>query len=175
MQYTVFAAQSGVRAAYVDEDGECRYAPIIGWILDELEGQRLFRAIVHDGEIPTEATILEDSQCLARLVFNGENLNGSEIDHYTKRVREEQRRESEFDEKSRAMRKQIGAALLAAHPAALSKAELLAGGVADIDGMLLPLLGLLKNNRLINEGHSGMFTLTERGLAQAKASTEKAA
>jgi hypothetical protein len=88
-------------------------------------------------------------------------------------VRDELRRDEEFAEKSRAVRRQIGKALLAVHPAALSKAELLAGGIADTDKILLPMLGLLKNGGLIEELSAGKYRLTERGVEQAKAIAQK--
>jgi hypothetical protein len=175
MQYTVFAAQSGVRAPYVDEDGECRYAPIIGWLLDELEtGEKGFKAIVHDGEIPSESIILQDSQYLAGLCFDGERLSSEEIAHYTKRVRRELEREAEFQEKSHAMRKQIAAILFASHPEPRSKAELLESGIVYGDKILLPILGVLKKGGLIEELSGGKYRLTERGVEQAKASAGKA-
>jgi hypothetical protein len=59
------------------------------------------------------------------------------------------------------------------HPAALSKAELLAGGIADTDKILLPMLGLLKNGGLIEELSAGKYRLTERGVEQAKAIAQK--
>jgi hypothetical protein len=174
MERNAVAANPGTRAAFVDENGgHTTYNNVVAWVQDEIE-TGVFHPVVIDRDFPAEASVLEDSICFVRICFDGENLNGGEIDQHAKKVRDELRRDAEFDERSPAIRKQIGTALLAAYPAALSKAELLARGVADIDGMLLPLLGLLKNNRLINEGHAGMFALTEKGLKQAKASAEKA-
>jgi hypothetical protein len=167
MERNAVAANPGTRVAFVDENGHTTYNNVALWMQDEIE-TRVYRPVVIDHDFPAEASVLEESICFVRICFDGENLNGGEIDQHAKRVRDELRRDAEFSERSRAIRKQIGAALLAVHPATLSKKELIERGIVDTDGILLPLLNLLKTAGLVEESHGGKYGLTERGVAQAK-------
>ena len=102
---------------------------------------------------------------------HGDCGDGVRIDQHAKRVRDELRRDAEFTERSRAMRKQIAAILLASHPEPCSKSELIEGGIVDEHKILLPMLVSLKASGLIEESHGGKYGLTARGVvaAQAKA------
>jgi hypothetical protein len=175
MHQTVIQAAPGTRAGFTDENNQVWYETIVAWVQTELEsGEIVFRPVAIE-DFQAEAAVLEDSTCFVRVCFDRENLNGAEINEHAKSVHAELRREEEFSERSRAVRKQIGAALLAAHPAALSKEELLAGGVTDADKILLPTLRSLKAAGLVEESHRSKYGLTAKGLTQAKASAEKAA
>jgi hypothetical protein len=166
-------AGAGTRAGFVDEDGNAWYCQVVGWIQNELEtGEVVFRPIACDREFTFEAAPLEDSRCLVRICFDGENLNGAEIDNHAKSLQAELKRDAEFSERERVVRRQVGKALLASHPAPLSKSELIAGGIVDEGKMLPPILGVLKNGGLIEELPAGKYCLTARGVEQAKASAD---
>src|SRR5580700_3346307 len=175
MERNAVAAQPGTRAAYVSESEEIWYLPVIGWVQGEAygDGELPFNPIVYDPNFPSEASCMgeltSDNKCFVRIFFNNEELDKETVRRHARSVREELKRDAEFDERSRAIRKQIGAALLASHPEPLSKSELIAGGIVDGEKILLPILGLLKNSRLVDEMPAGKYRLTERGVEQAKA------
>jgi hypothetical protein len=172
VKHDFVTAAPGTRAGFTDESNQVWYATIVGWIQNELEtGEIVFRPVAIDRDFQAEATVLEDSMCFVRVLFNNENLGAEEIAEHAKSVQAELRRDAEFQEKSRAMRKQIGAALLAAHPEPRSKSELIDGGIVDDDKILLSILDSLKGGGLVEKFHGGKYGLTARGVvaAQAKA------
>jgi hypothetical protein len=178
MQHNLIAAAPGTRAAYVSESEEIWYLPVIGWVQGEAyeNGCELaFNPIVYDPNFPSEASCMgeltRDSKCFVRIFFNNEELDKEAVRRHAASLRQELERDAELAEKSRVVRRQIGKILLASYPEPLSKPELIERGVTSTDGILAPLLQILKVGGLIEES-TGAYRLTERGVVQAKAAAD---
>jgi hypothetical protein len=172
-QNLIIPAAPKTKAAFVDENSTVTYLPIIAWFQHTYEtGETVLKPFLYDSNYPSECFPLEESRCFTRILFEGEELDETEISEHAEAVRAEAQRDKEFMEESRAMRKQIVAALLAAHPAPLSKQEFPERGITVADGSLGPLLRSLRVFGLTEECAGG-YCLTPRGVAQAKAAAEK--
>jgi hypothetical protein len=172
-QNLIIPATPKTKAAFVDENSAVKYLPVVAWVQHTYDtGETVLKAFLYDPSYPSECFPLEESRCFTRILFEGEELDETEISEHAEAVRAEVQRDKEFMEQSRAVRKQIVAALLAAHPTYLSKAELMER-VTDEHGIFTPLIRVLKLSEVIEESADG-FRLTERGVERAKAAEEKA-